>query len=52
MSSFHQINLDEKQIVDYNSSFSLIMDISFAKEIFNFEPKQKIDSWLKNELKS
>ena len=52
MSAFYQINLDEKQIVDYNSSFSLIMDISLAKEIFNFEPKQKIDLWLKNELKS
>jgi UDP-glucose 4-epimerase len=51
ITSFYEINLDESKILGYSPSFSLTMDISFAKEIFNFEPKQKIDLWLKNELK-
>jgi len=51
MASLFEINLDEKEILDHNSSFSLIMNISKSKKIFDFQPKQRLDLWLKDELK-
>lgn len=50
-SSIHKIPIDEKELLVKNSSFSLIMDISNAKNSFNFKPTKKIDTWLNHELK-
>lgn len=50
-SSLHKIPVDENELLVKNSSFSLIMNISNAKNSFNFKPTKKIDTWLNDELK-